>query len=902
MKKLIFWFFVLFLLVISMSSAWTPQDDIDLRNIRQILNTTNITGFFGVACSGGEYVSDIADNGSFVCSTPGASTLTSGIGIDINATNFVNLNLSFTDNRYYNQSDANNTFILQSSESDLNVNSSVYWDDETSQGDLNVNSSNQSLFWDSLDSPLDFVNVGTFGITSYVGNLINVTSGFFIDLVGITINATEFYQAGQLVLDASDEANLNVNTSNESNYWDNLDTPADINAADINDDGTYILSANEGDLNVNRSNYWDDLNSPSDITSLGTLSSLTMSGNIDMDSNSIVNYFSTACPANQFMTNISAAGVFSCGSVTAQANLTGSTYIYVNATNGIYLNETESLNSLKVNGSVFSDSATSWDGETSQADLNVNRSNYWDDLNSPSDITGLDSNNIASLNASKINNFDIQCAANTFVTTVNMSDESTVCSAVTGFLSTSGGTMAGNIDMGNYNISNISNLINYFGSDCPADNYAYGINSDGSLDCRADQSGGGGGSDAWTNDSTTVSTSLDVDINSKLNITDSSTGNAVYAKQESSGYAGWFTKNASGYLLKVENIFGDLAFSVGTNGMFGHPSATQGSFQFNRNVNSSISAGTVWRIQNLEPNDDQPVVQIRQSAQEYVLQINNNYHGTDSIIATLADDNGPSYSFERDLGNSTTDGVLFYIKNDATDDDQSALLVQQDSAGGFIQEWYFGGTQVAALNTSGGLQLDGLITKGGGSFTIDHPLDPTNKILQHSFVESPEMRNNYYGQARTQGRSVTIQLPDWWQALNGYNKSEYNYQFTPMGKWCNLWVSKEIENNKFEVSSNTDCKFSWTVSGVRHDAFAESNRIQVEVDKVNNDVSYDYKKVVTEESGIRQTKLVPEPKKLDSKRKGSCIHESACKNVNVQDLIKRPKKPKEILVKNEVLD
>jgi len=35
--------------------------------------------------------------------------------------------------------------------------------------------------------------------------------------------------------------------------------------------------------------------------------------------------------------------------------------------------------------------------------------------------------------------------------------------------------------------------------------------------------------------------------------------------------------------------------------------------------------------------------------------------------------------------------------------------------------------------------------QGGGSFKIDHPLDPANKFLYHSFVESPDMKNVYDG-------------------------------------------------------------------------------------------------------------------------------------------------------------
>ena len=48
-------------------------------------------------------------------------------------------------------------------------------------------------------------------------------------------------------------------------------------------------------------------------------------------------------------------------------------------------------------------------------------------------------------------------------------------------------------------------------------------------------------------------------------------------------------------------------------------------------------------------------------------------------------------------------------------------------------------------NFSGNVSIGGSVSKGSGSFKIDHPLDPANKYLYHSFVESPDMMNVYNG-------------------------------------------------------------------------------------------------------------------------------------------------------------
>ena len=62
------------------------------------------------------------------------------------------------------------------------------------------------------------------------------------------VNATTFYQDSNAVIDASTISSQNVNGSG---YWDALNSPSDINTADITDDNTYVTVAGDtmtGDL------------------------------------------------------------------------------------------------------------------------------------------------------------------------------------------------------------------------------------------------------------------------------------------------------------------------------------------------------------------------------------------------------------------------------------------------------------------------------------------------------------------------------------------------------------------------------------------------------------------------------------------------------------------------------
>jgi hypothetical protein len=129
-----------------------------------------------------------------------------------------------------------------------------------------------------------------------------------------------------------------------------------------------------------------------------------------------------------------------------------------------------------------------------------------------------------------------------------------------------------------------------------------------------------------------------------------------------------------------------------------------------------------------------------------------------------------------------------------------------------------------------------LSASGTKPFRIDHPLDPENKFLFHTAIESPEIRNTYYGQAVTSDGSIVIDLPRWWSDLNGVNKAEYNYTLTSIGKYSRLFISKEIENNQFEVSTiDSDCTFSWQISAIRHDHNAENCGYQIEKEKTQEE-------------------------------------------------------------------
>lgn len=127
----------------------------------------------------------------------------------------------------------------------------------------------------------------------------------------------------------------------------------------------------------------------------------------------------------------------------------------------------------------------------------------------------------------------------------------------------------------------------------------------------------------------------------------------------------------------------------------------------------------------------------------------------------------------------------------------------------------------------GRVHVNGLLSKSAGSFKIDHPLDPENKYLSHSFVESPDMMNIYNGNVVLDSRGeATITLPDYFQALN----MDFRYQLTAIGKPSpNIYIAREIAGNQFHVAGGApNGKISWMVTGIRHDTYANEHRVPVE--------------------------------------------------------------------------
>jgi hypothetical protein len=141
-----------------------------------------------------------------------------------------------------------------------------------------------------------------------------------------------------------------------------------------------------------------------------------------------------------------------------------------------------------------------------------------------------------------------------------------------------------------------------------------------------------------------------------------------------------------------------------------------------------------------------------------------------------------------------------------------------------------------SLHIFGNLTVPLWIRAGLKLFTIDHPLDPANRYLNHASVESPDFKTFYDGIAELDSvGEVVVELPGWFETLN----KDFRYQLASIGGFAPVYIAEEIANSRFKIAGgNSGMKVCWQVTGVRHDAVARATPMVVEEDKPDEEKGY----------------------------------------------------------------
>ncbi|MBN2090797.1 hypothetical protein JW964_14385 [candidate division KSB1 bacterium] len=233
-----------------------------------------------------------------------------------------------------------------------------------------------------------------------------------------------------------------------------------------------------------------------------------------------------------------------------------------------------------------------------------------------------------------------------------------------------------------------------------------------------------------------------------------------------------------------------------------------------------------------------------------------NVNSTSPILEVATNSKGNTAYFHID--NTTSTSNCLRAISSSTNASSDALEVRAQAGNGLQATSYGSEPTIYAYSGYsanrkagyfyGNVQVTGSLSKGSGSFMIDHPLDPANKYLCHSFVESPDMMNVYNGNIVLDANGeATVEMPEWFSSLN----NDFRYQLTTIGGFAPVYIAEEMANNRFKIAGGkANMKVSWQVTGIRQDAFAKAHRIQVEVEKEANERG---KYLYPTENGVSET-------------------------------------------------
>jgi hypothetical protein len=233
---------------------------------------------------------------------------------------------------------------------------------------------------------------------------------------------------------------------------------------------------------------------------------------------------------------------------------------------------------------------------------------------------------------------------------------------------------------------------------------------------------------------------------------------------------------------------------------------------------SSVSGGGLTLPYNVVYDGGGYAIDMSSQGTGGLLNLSVNSSSSANVINAFIDGTGKAGRF--DSNSSSADHCLTV---DSWSNTKSAFEVTQNGS-------------ARAAEFYGNVQINGTIEKSSGSFKIDHPLDPANKYLYHSFVESPDMMNVYNGNIITNNEGLAeVQLPDYFEALN----KDFRYQLTCIGDFSQAIIYDKISNNSFMIKTEKpNIEVSWQITGIRKDPYAENNRIKVEVEKPDNEKGY----------------------------------------------------------------
>jgi hypothetical protein len=134
-----------------------------------------------------------------------------------------------------------------------------------------------------------------------------------------------------------------------------------------------------------------------------------------------------------------------------------------------------------------------------------------------------------------------------------------------------------------------------------------------------------------------------------------------------------------------------------------------------------------------------------------------------------------------------------------------------------------------------GIKLCGCLIKSGGSFQIVHPnpAKSKDKVLYHSFVESPSRGDNLYRwSVDVKDRSHSIKLPNYYKHLN----ENTTIKISSVGHFGKAYGQIDKDQDNLTICTNQDGKYNVLAVATRCDKHALADNFILEKDMNERDL------------------------------------------------------------------
>jgi len=227
--------------------------------------------------------------------------------------------------------------------------------------------------------------------------------------------------------------------------------------------------------------------------------------------------------------------------------------------------------------------------------------------------------------------------------------------------------------------------------------------------------------------------------------------------------------------------------------------------------------------------------------------------GSDGVIGSAIADQGSAFQGIKFSGtgealyiqcNSANASTARFYHDVYGSSENCVNIVNRTSGHALFAENIFGGVAMFVTNNSssgwagifdGSVHVTGNLSKAAGSFVIDHPLDPENKLLRHNFVESSENLLIYRDKVELdKNGEAIVHMPAYFEALTMENEATVG--LTSIGKPFLTGYEWEPGYKSFKIYGEPNRSVSWIVCADRDDPVIHEHSGPVEQEKKPDDL------------------------------------------------------------------